>query len=134
MLLVSHKFQNMYMHIYLCCKSRILVPDDGPQVPKHVAFTDGIRRLLCLTVTNKPVLLTQHNGMNSIKIYLLPPRPSTSDGVNIILIGFQTSYVSELPARSYKNALYISGDCFAKFKQCRALAFATVSAALDFNR
>jgi len=58
MLLVSHKFQNIYMHIYmyLCCKSRILVPDDGPQVPKHVAFTDDSRRLLCFTVTNMPVL------------------------------------------------------------------------------
>ena len=60
------------MHSYLCCKSSILVPDDGPQVPKHVAFTDDITRLLRLTLTNKSVLLTQHDGMNSIKIYFLP--------------------------------------------------------------
>jgi hypothetical protein len=71
MLLVSHKFQNMYTHIYLCCKSRILVPDDGPRVPKHVAFTNDVR-WMCLTVTNMPVLMAQHNGINSIKIYLLP--------------------------------------------------------------
>ena len=70
MLLISYKFQNKC--IYLCCKSRILVPHDGPQVPKDVAFTGDKRRLLCLTVTNMPVLLAQHNGMNSIKIYLLP--------------------------------------------------------------
>lgn len=25
----------------LCFKSRILLPDDGPQVPKLVAFTEG---------------------------------------------------------------------------------------------
>jgi hypothetical protein len=62
----------MYMHIYLCFKSRILVPEDGPQVPKHVAFTDDIGRLLCLTATDTPVLMAQHNGMNSIKIYPLP--------------------------------------------------------------
>jgi hypothetical protein len=56
MLLVSYTFQNMYMHVYLCCNSRIFIPDDGPQVPKHVAFTDVFRRLLCLTVTNMPVI------------------------------------------------------------------------------
>jgi len=86
---------------YLCCKSRILVPDDDPQATKHVAFTDDIRTLLCLTVTNMPVLLAQHNGTKSIKIISSPPRLSASDGVNINLIGFQTSYVSELPACSH---------------------------------
>jgi len=124
----------MYMHIYICFKSCILVSDDGPQVSKHVAFIDDIRRLLCLTVTNMPVLLAQHNGMKSIKIISSPPRPLASDGVNINLIGFQTYYVSELPACSHKNAFYIYGNCFAKFKQCPASAFATVRAATDFNR
>jgi len=117
----------MYMRIYLCCKSLILVPDDV-QVTKHVAFTDDIRRMLCLTVTNMPVLLVQHNGMNSTKILSSSPRPSASHGVNINLIGFQTSYVSELPLCSHKNAFYISCNW------CRASAFANISAALDFNR
>jgi hypothetical protein len=30
-----------HTHIDLYFKSRILLPDDGPQVPKHVAFTAG---------------------------------------------------------------------------------------------
>jgi hypothetical protein len=74
------------MHIYLYHKSRTLVLEDGPQVPKYVAFTDDIRRLLCLTATNMPVLMTHHKWMNSIKIYTLPPRPSASDGDSIVLI------------------------------------------------
>lgn len=39
------------MHNHLCFKSRILVRDDGPSRPKHVAIIDDIiKRLLCLTV------------------------------------------------------------------------------------
>jgi hypothetical protein len=39
------------MHNYLYFKSRILVPDFGPSVPKHVAFIDDIiKRLLCFAV------------------------------------------------------------------------------------
>jgi hypothetical protein len=86
MLLVSHKFQNMYMHIYLYYKSRTLVLEDCPQAPKYIAFTDDIRRLLCLTATNTLVLMTHHKEMNSIKIYPLLPRPSASDGDSIVLI------------------------------------------------
>ena len=54
-----HKFlQNIYIHSHLCFKSRILVPDDGPSRPKHVAIIDDIKRLLCLTVIHvyMPVL------------------------------------------------------------------------------
>jgi hypothetical protein len=124
----------MYMHVYLTCKSCILVPDDGPQVPEHVAFTDDTRRLLRLTVTNKLVLLTQHNGLNSIKIYLLPLalRPRTE--LTPFWLDFKHPSFPNYQHVCKKNALYISGNCFAKFKQCRASSFATVSAAFDFNR
>jgi hypothetical protein len=46
------------MHIYLCSKSCILVPDDGSEGPKEVAFSaDVVKRLLYLTVTCMPVLM-----------------------------------------------------------------------------
>jgi hypothetical protein len=39
------------MHIDLCFKSCIVVPDDVPYRPKHVAFIDDIiKNLLCLKV------------------------------------------------------------------------------------
>jgi len=28
--MMSHKFQNIYLHIHLCFKSCTLVPDNGP--------------------------------------------------------------------------------------------------------
>jgi len=50
-----HKFQNIYLQIYLCFKSCILVSDDGPYGPKHVEFTDDIiKSLLCMMVTYIP--------------------------------------------------------------------------------
>jgi len=46
-----HKFQNIYKHRYLCFKYCTLVPDDGTQGSKHVAFIeDIIKRLLLLTL------------------------------------------------------------------------------------
>ena len=54
----------IYVHIYLCFKSHILIRNDGPERPKHVAFIDDIIKvLLCLTVIYMP----QHNGMDSMK-------------------------------------------------------------------
>jgi len=48
----AYKFQNIYMHIYLFFKSCILLPDEVPGGPKHVAVIDDIiKRLLCFTVT-----------------------------------------------------------------------------------
>jgi hypothetical protein len=39
------------MDVYLCFKSRILVPADGTYGPKHVIFIDDIiKSVLCLTV------------------------------------------------------------------------------------
>jgi len=53
---ISHKFQNIYKHTYLCFKSCTLVPDDGPQGLKHVAFTnDTIKSLLLLIVLYTPI-------------------------------------------------------------------------------
>jgi hypothetical protein len=50
-ILTAHKFQNIYMQIYLFFKSHILLPDEGPRGPKYIAVIDNIiKRLLCLTV------------------------------------------------------------------------------------
>jgi len=41
-IVTAHKFQNIYMHIYLFFKSRILLPEEGPGGPKYVAVIDDI--------------------------------------------------------------------------------------------
>jgi hypothetical protein len=63
----------IYIFIYLYCKSCILMSDDGPSVLNHVEFIDDIIKiLLCLAVTCIPIL-SQHNGMDSIKILSYKP-------------------------------------------------------------
>lgn len=39
---------------------------DDPEGPKHLAFMDDIKNLLCLMVTDKPILMSQQNGMDYI--------------------------------------------------------------------
>ena len=41
----------IYIHIYVCFKSHILIRNDSTEEPKHVAFIDDIiKGLFCLTV------------------------------------------------------------------------------------
>ena len=50
--LKEHQQALKYMYSYLCFKSCILTPDDGPYGSKYVAFiNDIVRSLLCLKVT-----------------------------------------------------------------------------------
>jgi hypothetical protein len=54
----AHKFQNIYVCINLCFKSRILLADDSSHGPKHVTFIGDINRsILCLTVIDKPEMI-----------------------------------------------------------------------------
>jgi hypothetical protein len=46
------------MHIDLCFNSWIVVPDDVPYGPKHVAFIDDIIKiLLCFTVIYMAIII-----------------------------------------------------------------------------
>jgi hypothetical protein len=48
-----------------------LVPNDGPYGPKHVAFIDYIIKLfLCLPVIYAFINISQHTGMDSIRIFI----------------------------------------------------------------
>lgn len=54
----SRKFQNIYMRIYWCFKSCILLDDDRLHGQKHVTFiNDIIKSILYFTVIDKPVLI-----------------------------------------------------------------------------
>lgn len=47
----------------------VSVPDDGPQGPTHVAFTDESNKTLVFDDnTHANFSMSQHNGMNSTKI------------------------------------------------------------------
>jgi hypothetical protein len=66
-ILTAHKFQNIYMHIYLFFKSRILLPDEGPRGQKYIAVIDNIiKRLLCLTVKYVSILRDHELFFSSI--------------------------------------------------------------------
>jgi hypothetical protein len=55
------------MHIYLYFESCNLGAKIEYLGMKHVAFIDGIKSLLCSTSIYMPILMSQHNGMDSIK-------------------------------------------------------------------
>ena len=56
--LKDHHRALKYAMNYLSVKSYIIVHDDGPEEPKHVAFIDYIvKSLLCLTVIYMPILI-----------------------------------------------------------------------------
>jgi len=55
------------MRIYLCCKTCILLADDSPHGPKHVAFIyDTITSILILTVIDKPDYLQDEGQIYTI--------------------------------------------------------------------
>jgi len=54
----SQKFQNIYMHIFLCFKSRILLADDSRHGQKLLTFIDDINKSkFCSKIIDKPVLI-----------------------------------------------------------------------------
>jgi len=58
------------MHIDLCFKLCIVVPDDVPYGPKHVAFIDdSTKYFLCLKVIYMAIII-QHDGLNTKRFVL----------------------------------------------------------------